>query len=84
MDMKKDLAGGGIGKGGHWDIKVEAGVVKLSIMAGADVAAGVKVGGSAFAEVSPEAFAQAIKNAIPGKVDDFVIDALLKMLKGVE
>lgn len=42
---------------------------------------GKGVDAGAFFDVSPEYFAEKLKKAIPGKVDDYIIDGLISMLK---
>jgi hypothetical protein len=70
-----DLVNQPVGAEGSLKIVLEAGKVKL--VAGYDG----KGGGAEFsAHLSPEYFVQLLKNAIPGKVDDMIFDALLAML----
>lgn len=71
MDKQIDL-----GPEAKANIKIEDGKVLLSVeYSGKQAAAG------AHAALSIDAFAQLLKDAIPGKIDDTVIDLLVTAMK---
>jgi hypothetical protein len=70
-----DLVQKPLGAEGGFAIKLEGGKVKIEV---AHASKGAEVG--VHAAVSPEYFVQKLKDAIPGKVDDLIFDALLAMI----
>lgn len=73
-----DVIDGKIGAEGQFDIKIEQGVVKFTA---AHASKGAELG--AFANVSVEYFLDKLKAAIPGPVDDVIIDVLKGAMKAV-
>lgn len=73
-----DLADKKLGKSGDVEFKVEGGKVKLAI-----VWAEGPTAASLSAEVDPEYFLNKLAAAIPGKLDDAVIELLKGALKGL-
>lgn len=66
-----DLGSGAIGAEGSYSIKFEEGKVKMKVdYAGKGAQAGV------FVNLEKKYFLQQLKDAIPGGVDDWVIDRL--------
>lgn len=68
---KGDILDGKIGEVGSYDLEFKGGKLVAKVQAGAH-----GISGGAFVEVSSDAVIDAIKKAIPGKVDDFVLEGL--------
>lgn len=73
--MEKDMQ---LGPETDAKIIVSGGVVRMQI----DYV-GKQMKGGAYAEMSPEAYGQMLKDAIPGKIDDAIIDVIIAALKVV-
>ncbi len=76
--MEKDIAEGKLGSVGEYDLEFKGG--KLSFKLKADVNGLVQAGLSV--EVPAHAVFAAIKKAIPGQVDDYLLDAAEAVLVG--
>lgn len=75
--MEKDLAGGNLGNVGKWDLDFKGGmlVAKLEANVGGVVNAGLVV------EIGADAVLDAIAKAIPGSIDNAVIEVIKGALK---
>jgi hypothetical protein len=73
--VEKEIVGADIGPEAHIDLKLVDGNVVVEVKyKGADGFASVQAG------VSPLVFLGKIKSMIPGKLDDMLIDALVKAM----
>lgn len=73
--MEKDIA---LGPEAQAVLKIEGGKISIGINY-----AGKQVSGSAGVSLDVEQFAQLLKDAIPGSIDDTVIDVLVAAMKVV-
>lgn len=71
--MEKDIQ---IGPETQAALKFNGGIARMEINY-----AGVQMKGGAYVEMSAEAYAQMLKDAIPGKIDDTIIDLLIAAMK---
>lgn len=75
--MEKDIVDGKIGDKGAYDVEFKGG--KLVAKVEYEVVGGVK--GSLLVELGAEAVFGALKKAIPGEIDDKILDGALALLK---
>lgn len=80
-----ELAGGQIGPEGNWSVSSENGKFKVQAGYKGSDAAGVEVG--VFVAVAPlayfEAGVKALESAIPGEIDNVILEAILASVKAL-
>lgn len=80
--MEKDIIEGPIGNVGNYDVEFKGGflVAKVGIAAQplADV---VSIGGGLEVKIGADALIDAIKKAIPGQIDDAILEVVKSALK---
>lgn len=78
--MEKDLAEGKIGDAGSYDVEFKDGKLVAKVGLAKDAVPGVSVHGDLSVEVSARAVIEALKKAIPGVIDDAVLELAAKAL----
>lgn len=79
--LDKDIVDGKLGNMGAFDVEFKGGYLVGKVEVKAPIAGVVDVSGVVEVRVGAEAVIEAIKKAIPGKVDDAILDVVKAALK---
>jgi hypothetical protein len=76
--MEKDILDGKLGQLGSYDLEFKGGKLVFKLEA---AHAPVGVSGGFFVQVGAKAVFEALKRAIPGQIDDAILDGALNLLE---
>lgn len=82
--MERDIVDGNLGNVGNYDLEFKGGHLVLRVGIDWGVAGGVVVaGGDLEVKIGADALIEVVKKAIPGKIDDAILDVLKVALTAV-